>query len=133
MLLNSFSKIVFKINSLIKNKVLETILLEQLLEIVFSKMATVGRGMSVKTHAKDYLNEFKESQPLWMQELINEAINTNGKIANEGFKRIYRILKTDEISYQEASKSSFINITDKLTIKKLTHNSGINAFASSRV
>lgn len=67
-----------------------------------------------------------------MQELINEAINTNGKIADEGFKRIYRIFKTDQTSNQEASKSSLINITDKLTIKKLTHNSEVNTLASSQ-
>jgi energy-coupling factor transporter ATP-binding protein EcfA2 len=81
----------------------------------------------MKTHAKDYLNEFKASQSLWLKNLIDEAINTNGNISEVKINGIYKLLK-DEVAENEATNTTqATNSTDKLTLKKLIHNSGINA------
>ncbi|QWV00072.1 AAA family ATPase [Francisella salimarina] len=86
----------------------------------------------MKIHAKDYLNEFKNSQPLWMQELIDEAINTNGQISDENLERIYDVLKTGKSNKQKISKPLSVDTTDKLIIKKLKHNCGVNALAKAQ-
>ncbi len=86
----------------------------------------------MKTHAKDYLNEFKTSQPIWLKSLVDESINTNGNISEENINSIYQLLK-DEVGENESTNTTHTtNNTDKLTLKKLTHNSGINALKNEQ-
>lgn len=86
----------------------------------------------MKTHAKDYLNEFKTSQPIWLKSLVDESINTNGNISEEKINSIYQLLK-DEVGENESTNTTHTtNNTDKLTLKKLTHNSGINALKNEQ-
>lgn len=86
----------------------------------------------MKTHAKDYLNEFKTSQPIWLKSLVDESINTNGNISEEKINSIYQLLK-DKVAENESTNTTHTtNNTDKLTLKKLTHNSGINALKNEQ-
>lgn len=86
----------------------------------------------MKTHAKDYLNEFKTSQPLWLKTLIDEAINSNGNILEEKINSIYKLLKGEVGESESTNTIQATNSTDKLILKKLTHNSGINALKSQQ-
>lgn len=82
----------------------------------------------MKTHAKDYLSEFKTSQSLWLKNLVDEAINSNGNISEEKINGIYKKLLKGEVSESESTNITQVtNNTDKLILKILTHNSGINA------
>jgi hypothetical protein len=49
----------------------------------------------MKTHTKDYLNEFKTTQSSWLKNLIDEAINSNGNILEEKLNSIYKLLKNE--------------------------------------
>lgn len=86
----------------------------------------------MKTHAKDYLNEFKTSQPLWLKTLIDEAINSNGNISEEKINSIYKLLKGEVAESESTNTTQATNSTDKLILEKLTHNSGINALKSQQ-
>lgn len=86
----------------------------------------------MKIHVKDYLNEFKTSQPLWLKTLIDEAINSNGNISEEKINSIYKLLKGEVAESESTNATQATNSTDKLILKKLTHNSGINALKSQQ-
>lgn len=88
----------------------------------------------MKTHTKDYLNEFKTTQSSWLKNLIDEAINTNGNISDINLNNIYKLLK-NEINEDEINQTTYTtNISnDILTINKLTHISGINALKNNQI
>lgn len=86
----------------------------------------------MKIHAKDYLNEFKASQPLWLKTLIDEAINSNGNILEKQLSSIYKLLKNEVEESTLANITQVTNSIDKLILKKLTHNSGINALKNQQ-
>ncbi|MDD2357785.1 MAG: hypothetical protein PHX13_07730, partial [Thiovulaceae bacterium] len=86
----------------------------------------------MKAHAKDYLNEFKTSQPLWLKSLIDEAINSNGNILEEKLNGIYKLLKNEAEESELTNTTQVTNNTDKLIVKKLIHNSGINALKNQQ-
>lgn len=83
-------------------------------------------------HAKDYLNEFKISQPLWLKSLIDQVIDSNGNILEEKLNSIYKLLKNEVEESVLTNTTQFTNNRDKLTLKKLTHNSGINALKNQQ-
>jgi len=87
----------------------------------------------MKTHTKDYLNEFKTTQSSWLKNLIDEAINTNGNISDINLNNIYKLLK-NEINEDEINQTTYTtNISNGiLTIKELTHVSGINALKNNQ-
>lgn len=87
----------------------------------------------MKTHTKDYLNEFKTTQSSWLKNLIDEAINTNGNISDINLTNIYKLLK-NEINEDEINQTTYTTNTsnDILTIKQLTHVSGINALKNNQ-
>jgi len=87
----------------------------------------------MKTHAKDYLNEFKASQSLWLKTLIDEAINSNGNISEEKINSLYKLLTDEFVENESSNITRVVNSTDKLILKKLTHNSGINALKSNQL
>ncbi len=86
----------------------------------------------MKTHAKDYFNEFKTSQPLWLKSLVDETINSNGNISEEKINGIYKLLKGEVEESESTNTTQVTNSIDKLTLKKLTHNSGINALKNQQ-
>ncbi|MDD2357240.1 MAG: hypothetical protein PHX13_04950, partial [Thiovulaceae bacterium] len=86
----------------------------------------------MKAHAKDYLNEYKTSQPLWLKSLIDEAINSNGNILEEKLNGVYKLLKNEVEESELANTAQVTNNTDKLIVKKLIHNSGINALKNQQ-
>ena len=87
----------------------------------------------MKTHTKDYLNEFKTTQSSWLKNLIDEAISTNGNISDINLTNIYKLLK-NEINEDEINQTTYTTNTsnDILTIKQLTHVSGINALKNNQ-
>lgn len=87
------------------------------------------------THAKDYLTQYKENKPLWMQLLISEVINTNGNISEDTLLTVYELIKNPSSqSISPEQSSEMLTHSDKpLIIKKLHHKGGINALQKGQI
>lgn len=66
-----------------------------------------------KTHARDYLIDFSQTQDDWLKLLILEALNTNGKISGEKLDKIYSCLK--DLKYYPEGVEKLRKVHDRVS------------------
>ncbi|TGM10690.1 hypothetical protein EHQ81_18865 [Leptospira selangorensis] len=89
----------------------------------------------MKTHAKDYINEFSKEAPLWLQELIDETLKINQVIDDQKLEYIYQILVDNKLPNDNSKEVSQTNVPAEiknLKLIELSHKSGVNALKSDQ-
>lgn len=86
-----------------------------------------------KMHAKDYLLEYANGKQDWLKSLIQEAIDTNGAIADDRLEVIFENLKNNTpIPTQVNQNKTQPTTTEKILFKTLKHISGVNALCENQ-
>ncbi|MBN2526974.1 MAG: hypothetical protein JXR76_11325 [Deltaproteobacteria bacterium] len=80
-------------------------------------------------HSKDYLQEYAATAPYWLQNLIIEAIATNGKIDSAKLSDVYNMVLANDNNKTVPAAATPANHSDDrlLVLKQMTHEKGVNA------
>lgn len=89
---------------------------------------------TAKTHAKDYLLELAQKSSNWLNVLITEAVATNGAIPTNRIDEIFEgFVKNITLQSNASATCAPIQSANKITLKKLTHKSGVCALAENEI
>ena len=86
----------------------------------------------MKTHAKEYLQEFASSQDIWLKDLIYDTTETNGNVTSKRRDEILDHLTTGTTLNSNEPNNHKNTPESKIQITKLTHKSGVNALQANQ-